>query len=349
MTWLTWRQFRIQAAVVGGLLALLAIVVIPTGLHIRDLYHSCQAAADCASGQFTSTDPKLQVVLQIVLTIAPALIGAFWGAPLVAREMETGTYRLGWTQSVTRRHWLAIKLTVVGLASVAAVGLMSLMVTWWFSPIDTVMAERLSSAFDARDIVPLGYAAFGFVLGVAAGTLLRKTVPAMAATLAAFVAVRLVVFEWVRPHLLPAKHAIMAISKANQNFGISMTPSGPTVAVGAPNIPNALVYSSTLVAKTGHESSTAFIHNACSDLLQNLPSGPARALVGHHSAIPVGGPSPGAFQSCLDKVSSAFNQSVTYQPASHYWPLQGVETALFFVLAAALLVLSFWWVRHRVS
>jgi hypothetical protein len=349
VTWLTWRQFRVQAAVVGGLLVLMAIVVIPTGLHIGDLYRTCKAAADCGSSQFTNTDQKLGVVLQIVLTIAPALIGAFWGAPLVARELETGTYRLGWTQSVSRQRWLAVKLGVVGLVSVAAVGLMSLMVTWWFSPIDTVMAERLSSTFDARDVVPLGYAAFAFVLGVAAGTLLRKTVPAMAATLAAFVAVRVVVFEWVRPHLLPAKHAIMAISKANESFGISMTTSGPTVVVGAPNIPNALVYSSTLVAKTGHQSSTAFIHNACSDLLQNLPSGPGRALVGHHAALPAGGPSRGAFQSCLDKVSSAFNQSVTYQPASHYWPLQGMEAALFFVVAGALLVLSFWWVRHRVS
>jgi hypothetical protein len=54
----------------------------------------------------------------------------------VARELETGTYRLAWTQSVTRTRWLAVKLGVVGLTSVAVAGLLSLMVTWWSSPID---------------------------------------------------------------------------------------------------------------------------------------------------------------------------------------------------------------------
>ena len=60
----------------------------------------------------------------------------FWGAPLVARELETGTFRLAWTQSVTRTRWLAVKLALVGLASMAVAGLLSLILTWWSSPID---------------------------------------------------------------------------------------------------------------------------------------------------------------------------------------------------------------------
>ncbi|HWE67589.1 MAG TPA: hypothetical protein VG298_13200 [Acidimicrobiales bacterium] len=348
MIWLTWKQFRVQAAVVGGLLLAIAIVVIVTGLHVHDLYRSCKAVSDCGSSQFTNTDQKLQVVLVVVLTIAPALIGAFWGAPLIARELETGTYRLGWTQSVTRRRWLAVKLGVVGLASVATVGLMSLMVTWWFSPIDTVNAERLTATFDVRDIVPLGYAAFAFALGVTLGILIRKTVPSMAATLAAFAAVRLVVHEWVRPHLLPSSHALVAISRTNQSFGIIKTSSGAEFSVGAPTIPNAWVYSSSLVDKTGHESQVTFVNKACSDILNSLPSGPPGGP-GPHKAIGAAGPGPTAFQSCFDKVASHFNQSVTYQPASHFWPLQGIETALFLILALLLTGLCIWWVRHRLS
>jgi hypothetical protein len=32
----------------------------------------------------------------------------FWGAPLVAGELESGTFRLAWTQDVSRVRWLAL-------------------------------------------------------------------------------------------------------------------------------------------------------------------------------------------------------------------------------------------------
>ena len=134
----------------------------------------------------------------------PALVGVFWGAPLLARELETGTFRLVWTQSVTRRRWLAVKLGLVGGASVAVAGLLGWVVTWWSVPVDRVNLDRFSSPliFSERGLVPLGYAAFAFALGVVLGLLLRRTVPAMAATLAVFVGARLAVTQWLRPHLM---------------------------------------------------------------------------------------------------------------------------------------------------
>ena len=57
--------------------------------------------------------------------------------------------------------------------------------------------------FGPRGIVPAGYAAFAFVLGVAAGILLRRTVPAMAATLVVFAAVQVAVPFAVRPYVRP--------------------------------------------------------------------------------------------------------------------------------------------------
>jgi hypothetical protein len=126
--------------------------------------------------------------------------------------------------------------------------------------------------------------------------------------------------------------------------------------VGAPSIPNAWVYSASLVAKTGHEPSTTFIDKACSGLLKSVP-GPSNptggGVLGGHSAVtaknPAQGTGPAGFQSCIDKVAAHYNQLVTYQPSYHYWPLQVIETALFVVVALALLGLSLWWVRHRVS
>jgi hypothetical protein len=164
---------------------------------------------------FAGRDHLLQD-LGTVLVVVPGLIGLFWGAPLAARELETGTYQLAWTQGVTRKRWLAVKLSLVGLASVAVAGLFSLMMTWWSSPIDRVNADRFA-LFDQRGVVPLGYAAFAFALGVCAGLVLRRTVPAMAVTVAVFVGVRLTVTNWVRPYLLAPSHLVAGLKAPSGN------------------------------------------------------------------------------------------------------------------------------------
>ena len=74
------------------------------------------------------------------MLVLPALIGLFWGAPLIARELEAGTHRLVWNQSVTRTRWLAVKLGLLGLAAIAAAGLGSLAVDWWSDPLDKAAA-----------------------------------------------------------------------------------------------------------------------------------------------------------------------------------------------------------------
>ena len=129
----TWLQFRAQAVVVAGALALLAIAA--AGLLHRD-------------------DGTVRLWLGVLVLVAPGLIGMFWGAPLVAREFEEGTFRLAWTQSVTRTRWMAVKLAVVGLASMAAAGLLSLVVTWWSGPLDRADLNQFAT-FDQRGIVPV--------------------------------------------------------------------------------------------------------------------------------------------------------------------------------------------------
>ena len=143
----------------------------------------------------------------------PAIVGVFWGAPLVARELEAGTHRLVWTQTVTRTRWLATKLAVIGLAAMAAPGCSSLIVTWWSRSLDQAinagqkqnglfgmsrMRRRCSTrAASRRSPTPRSR----FALGVAAGIVVRRVVPAMAITLALFVAVQIVMPVFVREHL----------------------------------------------------------------------------------------------------------------------------------------------------
>src|SRR5262249_30193792 len=139
----------------------------------------------------------------IWLNLLPALLGIFLGAPLVAREWEQGTFRLAWTQSVTRMRWLALKLSGVLGAALLATAALTALLTWWFAPLDHFGGLYFPLAFDLEGAVPVAYAAYGLALAVAMGALLRRVVPAMAATVAGFLAIRVPVELWLRPRYLP--------------------------------------------------------------------------------------------------------------------------------------------------
>ena len=119
MIWLTWRQFRGSAALVLGALALAAVALAVTGPQLADILR--------VSGEdfFTSlsTDDTKKAVFMLGTALAyvvPAVIGTFWGAPMIARELEAGTYRLVWNQSITRTQWLVSKLGIAAIGAVVA-------------------------------------------------------------------------------------------------------------------------------------------------------------------------------------------------------------------------------------
>jgi len=182
MIWLTSRQFRSSFAVAAVSLVLIFVAL---------------AVAHPGSDGYFSRHHLVQFFSTLLVGV-PALIGAFWGAPLIGSELESGTHRLAWTQSVTRTRWLAVKVTLIGLAGVAATELLALTLTAWSTSSDG--QNRFSpNMFAQRGIVPMGYTLCGFAIGVAVGLVLRRTLPAMASTLVAFLAIRLVVQNLVRP------------------------------------------------------------------------------------------------------------------------------------------------------
>ena len=325
----TWLRFRTQAAVALGALVILAVVLAVTGIQLAHAYDTtiatCKQRGDCtaALSAFPSdTDLSLRNLLDSLVVAVPGLIGMFWGAPLAAREFETGTFRLAWTQGISRTRWLAVKLGVAGAASIAVAGLLSLMVTWWSSPIEKVNMDRLGPViFHAGGIAPIGYAAFAFALGVTAGVLIRRTLPAMAVTLAVFVAVILAVPVWVRPHLIAPVHTVSAFNIASvtaQGYG-----NGGTLMVqtAPPDIPGAWILSSPVTTPAGRPPSSEPATQACGP---NTTSQVCDAYIG----------------------SLHLRQTVIYQPASRYWPLQGYETAIYLALALALTGFCFWWIRR---
>lgn len=353
-----WLQSRAQTIIAAVLLAGLAIALAVTGPHLVHLYDTtvagCSASGDCqgAVTAFLQNDHVLRSVLNPLLVVVPAIIGLFWGAPLVARELEEGTFRLAWTQSVTRSRWLAIRIAMVGLTSMAVAGLFSLMLTWWSSPLDRAVGTPFSS-FDYRDLVPVGYAAFAFALGITLGLLLRSTIPAMALALFTFVAARLAFNFLVRPVLLPAAHENLPVDGATTSgFGWSgFMPFGShasNLQAAPPNIPGAWIMSVQIEDKTGHALSPQFVTSACPGI-----GGGGRA---HGGFDPLSGGSshqraPANAQqtldACADKVGKTYHELVTYQPASHYWPLQWYELAIYLAAAVALAGLCVWRIRRH--
>jgi ABC-2 family transporter protein len=364
MIWLTWRQFRAAGAMMAAALALLAVILALTGPDLADQYstgvavctHQRGGCSDFFQRFFHDNHTAFLSVTAIALVL-PALVGLFWGAPLVARELEAGTHRLVWNQSITRTRWLAVKLGLVGLATMAAAGVGSLAVSWWAGPVDKSAAgdfPRMAPlVFDARAIVPVGYAAFAFALGVAVGMLVRRTLPAMALTLAIFVVVQIAMPLLVRPHLIAPIHATIEVTTANLD-GIGAPAGGgqararlqaPATGNDAGAFAGAWILSSQTIDASGRAVDSIL-------LPRSAPCGPPQrgpAQRGPAQQSPPADPRAG-LSSCLAAIKRlGYRQRVTYQPASRFWSFQAYETAIFIGLAALLGGFCFWWLRHRVG
>ena len=280
----------------------------------------------------------------LFILIAPAITGVFWGAPLIARELETGTVRLTWNQSVTRARWLTVKLALTGACAMAVTEGFSLLQAWWAAPISRAIdlggsvsvfsGSRFSPfTFATGGIAPLGYAAFVFALGVTAGLLIRRAVPAMALTLAIFAAVQVVMPLWIRPHLLPADQTTASIASTHATVG-DLGGALVLTASSVPGQPGAWILSSGPVDAAGRAVST--LPAACA---QFAGSGtPASGLTAG---------SPSDVLPCL--AGHGIREAVSYQPASHYWPLQLTETGIFLALALGLAGFCFWWLDRRLA
>jgi hypothetical protein len=252
---------------------------------------------------------------------------------------------------VTRFRWLAVKIGVVGICTLLVTGVLSLMVTLWFSPIDRANMDVFGS-FDQRDIVPIGYAAFAFALGVASGALLRRTLPAMGTTLVGFIAVRLAISQWVRPNLMAPVHTTVAdtvFGSLASGLHSSVTPTELRGAQGG--LPsNFWLLSDQTINGAGHViGQNGLVVGAI-----NFNQGPAGYdLViqgaGTCSDVSTAPPTnPGSLiQQCVAHLH--LRDVVAYQPGDRYWPFQTIELAIFLVLTVMLVGFCFWWVQRRVS
>lgn len=200
MVWLTWRQHRAQILVTAGFLVVMGVLLLVHGLGSAGL------AGDALSARFREMNTYLGW-----LPVLPLVVGLFWGAPLLARELERGTHRLAWTQSVSRRRWLATKLGVLGLAVTVAGLVLGVMVSAWLTTFEGARnADRFgdTALFGGTGVAGGAWWLFAFVLGTAAGGVVRRLLPAFAVTIVVFLLAMFVMFQ-ARPEYATPERVVV--------------------------------------------------------------------------------------------------------------------------------------------
>lgn len=206
MIWLTWRQQRLETLMAAALLALVAALLVVTGHHMASVYQrdglaACAAHAGCSTDSVQAFESRFAQLGGIVgwLKLLPALLGILLAAPL-ALELEHGTHRLAWTQGITRRRWLGVRLTLILAGGLVASLLLVALFTWWRAPLDHLQGRLDSDAFGFEGAAPIAYTLFALTATLALGSVLRRALPAIALGLIGFVGARLAIEQLLRPH-----------------------------------------------------------------------------------------------------------------------------------------------------
>jgi hypothetical protein len=330
MIWLTWQQHRKQAWFTLAAFAVLAVVMFPIGLAMQHAFstsgipaclgkagtarvissaidpHACEDLADQFNGRY-----QVASLIAVLFMVVPALVGLFWGAPLVAGEIEHGTHRLVWTQSISRRRWALVKFGLIGGFTLAIAAGYAVGLSWWLGPWSrSIGSGRFSSGvFDVMYLVPVGYTLFAVALGIFAGTVWHKVLPAMAVTLVGFLVLRIAVLL-ARPHFLPARTISVPVRSAVQ-----------------------------LNRSVGDWILSFGVRNAAGVLIG--PNKVARTCVPGTGGCPAAGAPGGSGGSggSGNNILAEFNWE-KYQPANRFWLFQGIETGIFVALAVLLIFLA---------
>ncbi|GIJ46167.1 transporter [Virgisporangium aliadipatigenens] len=321
MTWLIWRQHRTEVCVLGLLVGMFGVALLVLGEQAHALFPG--GAARCAGetgvyeacvASFRRLDEEYGFIENLLagFYLVPVVIGAFLGAPLLARELEDGTWQLAWTQAVPRMRWLAAKLAALAGVTVALTGMFTAVLTWFRQPFDAWEGRFQYDAFDVEGLVPVAYALFAFGVATAAGAILRRSLPAFGVAFGAFLAVRMSVAMLARPA-----------------YATPLTAMEP-VPVGGPEEQAGPVPSSAdwmiehgYADATGRRLSWAEYYE--------LEATANRAGTNLHQFLHTKG----------------IQEFTVYHPADRFWTFQLIEAALFVAVAAILIGVVVWRVRRR--
>jgi hypothetical protein len=334
MIWLTWRQHRAEWLGAALVLAALGGLLLLTGVPMHRAYEN-DGVASCLTDAVGGGEDCLAVLDLFrhryvplgdritLLNVLPALVGVFFGAPLLGREFEHGTWRLVWTQGVGRTKWLAVKVAVLTAAVTAmAVGYTALL-TWWRGPLDAIQGRFDGAAYNFEGAAPVATALFAFALGTFAGTLIRRTIPAMAVTFFGYWLIRLPVELWLRPRFRTPLTRITDFPTRPVTFDASPSPTAQPGLKPSIRANTEWVLDRGWIDQAGHRL-TFSEENALMRAARDAAVEPGTYL--HQQGI---------------------RQFVLYHPGDRFWTFQLFEAAIFLGLAAALLLAAAWLVHRR--
>jgi ABC-type transport system involved in multi-copper enzyme maturation permease subunit len=326
VAWVIWRQHRTALLLLTGALTFCALLLVYYG-HQMHADFATLGLAGCYPGhpskdcgekiqQFAGDQNRASQLMAAFLPL-PVLFGLFLGAPLLAREYESGTYRFAFTQDAGRTRWLVTKIVLLIGFTIVATTAFTLVVMWWYAPL--VPLDGRLGATGIQEIygaVFVGRAVFALALGIFAGALLRRVVPAIGATLVGWVAVVVLAIVSLRQHLMTP------ITLLN--------PAAPTTAAAVSagdGDPSGWILSDIWRTPTGHVLNFGQVEN-----LQYEAS-----LAGHKLDF------------AAYMANKGYTHTVVYQPLSRFWDFQIIETAGLAVLATVLLAAAVWLVRRRAA
>jgi hypothetical protein len=324
LAWVGWRQHRLALAGAGALLAGVCLWMLVSGLQMRSALHSF-GLSNCTPLTATSCSTQETVFINDyysgaqlvvgVLAVIPILIGALAGGPMVARELETGTYQLSWTQGCGRSRWLIARLAVLAVGVTAGAAAVSAVFSWYYQPMlqlgqDSPLAPQI---FDLRGVDFAGWTLVAFAISVCAGALIRRVIPAIVAAIAAWSGLLLAVVFWLRSHYLAPLTGTGLINPTSGN------------GQGVP-----WVLTQWWIQPGGAPASQSEISTLSSQLRQ------------------AGGlPTAQAVQQWF--AEQGYVKYFTYQPASRFWTFQFIEGSWLLVLAVLLCAATVWLIRHRAT
>jgi ABC-type transport system involved in multi-copper enzyme maturation permease subunit len=324
MTWVTWRQHRFALGGVALLLGVLAVYMWITGLQLHHAYAAaiaCHPANSLACNGLARNFNNIGGFLAngFPLQAVPVLIGAFVGAPVLARELETGTFRYAWTQGFGRWRWTLAKLVALAVAVAAAAGAISVLFSWYYQPYFATSNQTLGlnepsplavGLFDLRGITFAAWTLTAFAIGAMAGMLLRRVVPAIVATLAACTGLAVAAGGLLRQHYLAP------------------------VVTRSLNLPSsAWIVSQQWFSSRGQPVSLSVLGQF---LQQSAPP----QLAGK-------GGVPQSVSTWQYLVQHGYTQWTTYEPASRFWPFQWIEGGWLLALSVLCITVTVWLVRRR--
>jgi hypothetical protein len=233
MVWVTWCQHRGLLVSVTAVLAVVSAFLLIAGLKVHHDYTAlvnCHPANSDACGalhnSFNDTDWTTGNTVLILMNLAPALLGIFTGPAVLGRELETGTFRYAWTQGIGRVRWTIAKLALLATAITVLAWAFSQLFSWYFDPFLSYEGMNVLAAtvFTTRGVAFAAWTLIAFGIGAFFGMLLRRIVPAMAATLGAYLGLSLLAWLVLR------EDYPVAVSTTNASlFSGVNTPDSPWI------------------------------------------------------------------------------------------------------------------------